>query len=568
MALPKKALGGNTVTGKKIDRYLIFIIVLSSFIPLIGVILYFRHDDAGNLLRCAELGANYRDIFIIGKITGKSTDFFRPFSFLYVKVMYDLFSANPFWFMLASGLMMIGTVVLIYKITEELSNKTAGLFAVMAFYVSFHHILYQSFRIGVPFMHFAVMTLYYFSLLGIKRNNMWFLIFSFFLIFPAASRQSSLIIFPAIVLTYVVTNWKTCLPDIRVKIATIVVPIILAVIIIPLSKSATGTTGMLWQSGFFLVLDFFMERFRFYGNILTKNITAITIVFLTSFFIGHSITKSTDFSLRNHKAHLILLTLLSLIVAAIFTHYKSIAIIFILVTLGLSFLFDKRLGVPLIWFFTAFFIFTLIKFYHGGYLLEAGYGLSIALGMFLYYFFDEINKAYRLKDFVRTNFKVVGLSCIILLVLSGSVFYKMGRIPVISEKFQAVQVLIHTNQNFKDLINYLCDELPPNATAYEFSNEDFGLTREKWRFWSLRRRAEDLKVMDVKDMQDMVEVLGRGDIRIQGMGKILDNIADYKGEYFFTCNRFERKLAEEKLSIELLKEIRRGETEAAVYRLN
>jgi len=93
-------------------------------------------------------------------------------------------------------------------------------------------------------------------------------------------------------------------------------------------------------------------------------------------------------------------------------------------------------------------------------------------------------------------------------------------IPVLGKKLEVVKILIHTNQNFKDMLNYIKDEIPLNAKIYELSNNDLGISDETWRFWSLKDRAEKVKVMNIDDTIAMLKVLGRYDLSLKSTSTI------------------------------------------------
>jgi hypothetical protein len=209
-----------------------------------------------------------------------------------------------------------------------------------------------------------------------------------------------------------------------------------------------------------------------------------------------------------------------------------------------------------------------LEFYIGSRILEAAYGLSIAIGILLYFIVEQMKTAFEVNDFIRENSKRIVFVIILIVAFSGLVLLKTGYIPFL-EKFEVTQVLIKTNKNFRDMIN-LVKELPPNSVVYEISEESMGL-RQRLLFLSLRDRAENIKVMGSNDKQAMVRVSGRYDIIFKEISKgerPWESNRNFSGErnlYFVVNSKLEKDIAEKEYSLKLIKAIKRGETEAAIY---
>jgi hypothetical protein len=115
-------------------------------------------------------------------------------------------------------------------------------------------------------------------------------------------------------------------------------------------------------------------------------------------------------------------------------------------------------------------------------------------------------------------------------------------------------------------------ELPPHSVVYEISEESMGLRGgQRLLFLSLRDRAENIKVMMSEDKQAMLRVSGRYDIIFKEISKgerPWESNRNFPGErnlYFVVNSKLEKDIAEKEYSLKLIKAIKRGETEAAIY---
>ena len=180
------------------QKYLLLTIIIFSFIPIVGIQLYFRHDDSAILLWAQEFNKPFYYAFHtdldINRFAGYDGmgGYYRPFTYLYLMFMQDIFGNSPFFYQLLGGVMMVGIVVIAFKIAEVLSSKKEAAFlAVSILFILFYKIFYISYHIMTPFEYFLEMLCLYFGIVGIVKSNLKYLIIALLLIFPATTRQTA-----------------------------------------------------------------------------------------------------------------------------------------------------------------------------------------------------------------------------------------------------------------------------------------------------------------------------------------------------------------------------------------
>ncbi len=552
---------------KRFNPFIILTIILSSYIPIIGVQLYFRHDDAGTLLWALEFKKFFLHAFDPGpwlneyyKYNGVG-GYYRPFESLFIMLLQNIFGPQPFYFHLINGLMMIGTAIFLYKITELFSNKIAAFLSIVIFHVCFHSILYGTYHVVVPFGYFFEIGCFYFCLLGLLKKDHKYILFSLLFLIPATNRQTTAIILPAMILIYFISNWRDKFPNLKARLVILFIAA-LPNILIPFSGNSSAGTVLNYSTNFSDFIEFCYERYLFYGNILTQGLTGIVVLFIVFFYVIFNFIYAKKESFKR-KDYLVLSILFSVILALAISKLNVLAITLLLLIIALYALLDNTVRYVVVWFFTSLACFLIIKFYHGAYLLEAAYALSIILGIFLYRLLNGVDVIFKIREFAKRNIKPLLIWGIVMLGISVVIITKIDNIPVLSTKFEAIETLINTNKNFEDMLKFLKTELPPNSVVYQISEESLGTTPEDRRFWSLKERAEKVKVMNIIDTEIMMKVLGRYDITFRAADTILEKIT--KNSYFVACSKFERDIAEKKYPLEIIKEIKRGKNEAAIY---
>jgi hypothetical protein len=453
------------------NQYLIFSIIICSFIPIIGTQLYFRLDDSAWLLWASEFNKPLLNVFSTdpginnyNKYAGLS-GYYRPFFGIYIILMQNIFGNSPFIFQIVGGLMVIGSIVFMFKITELLSNETSALFSIVIFVVCFHSIMYSQFRMAYPFIYFTQLGCFYFCLLGLVRNKLRYLMLSFVFLLPATTKQSTPLVLNSIILIYFFSYWRTVFPKIKTKLFIMCLTLS-SVAIIPLSKRSSGIVKAIVCLDLPGIINYLTERLFFYGDILTTGITGIILYFIIILYLSFIMLKTFRPSNNKYEKYIMLLIPLSLILAYLLTQFEHISIYVLLALLSVSFWVNKTVRCPLVWFSVSLSAFLVVRFYHGGYLLEAAYGLSIAMGMLLYVTINEIKLAIKKNDVIKEKTRAMIIFTVIVATVSGLVLMKTEQMHFL-EKIKAVQVLINNNRNFNEMMDYMAAELPSGAIVYE-----------------------------------------------------------------------------------------------------
>ena len=255
------------------QKYLLLTIIIFAFIPIVGIQLYFRHDDSAILLWAQEFDKPFYYAFHtnldINRFAGYDGmgGYYRPFTYLYLMFMQDIFGNAPFFFQLFGGLMMVGNVVITFKIAEVLSSKKEAAFlAVSILFALFYKIFYITYHIMTPFEYFLEMLCLYFGIAGIVKNNLKYLIIAFVLLFPATTRQTVPLIFFAMIFIYTIMHWKTVFPG--KKTIKIVILIFSFLPILSVFFSSMAVSGSILNVEFSLqnYYAFLSERIEFYSS--------------------------------------------------------------------------------------------------------------------------------------------------------------------------------------------------------------------------------------------------------------------------------------------------------------
>ena len=561
---------------QKFDVYIVAIVLLSIYIPLIGTQLYFRHDDSQTLLWAKEFTGNVfsafnprpwlNEYFKYPGIGG----YYRPFEAVFMMSILKIFGPNAFYFHFINGLLVIGTILFMYKTAELFSNRTAAFLSVLIFHLCFHTMLYGTFHVVVPFGYFFELGCFYFTARGLVRNDKKSLLLAMFFLIPATNRQTTAVILPIMVIVYLLSYWRQTFPGSKIKF---ILPIVAMIpnAIIPLSSHSSTATLVNIDIDLMGKFQFVYERIVFYGSLLTGGITGFVVLFCIFCFLMIRILDFRGFiKKRLSKAHrwiFLILFILCGLLTAVLMRFHELAIVLLLLSLLFILMTHKHLRFACTWFFISMGCFLAIIVYHSAYLLEAAYGLSIVLGILSFHVYEKIDFSFSLRPFFKRHTKRLCIAGIIVLVALGVVILKTRYGALFSRKIEAAKVLVQTNKNFEDMIHYIKDELPVNSEIFVLSDEDLGIRFEDWRLWSLKDRAEKVKVMDIKDTTAMLKVLNRYDLRLHSIQKLNDAEEELQ-RYFIVYNTFEKDIAERRYNLRLMGSFRRGNTEAAVYRYN
>lgn len=567
--------------------WILGVIAVSLYVPLLITQLYFRHDDSQVLLWAKEFSQFWLtafnpqlwldEFYAYPGVGG----YYRPFESLYVMAILRTLGAEPFYFHFFNAILILGTFVFLFKIIELFSSRYLAFFGIVFFHAAFNAILYGLTHVVVPFGYFFELGAIYFFLLGLSRQKNWAFFVAWLFYIPATNRQTSMILIPVLIALYMIDQWKEIRAH-RKKLFALLIASILPNLVLPFSGFVSTGTLLTQPFSFETYSRFVLERYYFYGDLMTRGITGMFLMFPVGYAIGAQVlTKFGNVAERKQTliASAVGLVFVSLILLPgdTGTYVATIALVYLFFT-------DRSVRLGLGWFFVSTGVFLMVDYYHGGYFVEAAMGLVFGLALlyrriftaYVHHFAGALRSiATGFRSLWQGRRKIAVIAAAIILLLSfGFTAYN-----VFSPKLKAVIVLIQTNRNFEDTVNYMVSSLPPNAVIYQLTNEEMGLNDRIWRFHSLRERAENVKIMKMEDLSAMVKVLERYDIQLRPSQQLLtDNnaefhIADYSRQqdesawpkYFLVYGAKEKAIAEKRFSLRPLQLFKRGETVAGIY---
>lgn len=565
-------LHGKTIAGwlSKIDLYTLNIIVLSLYIPLIGINLYFRYDDAGTLLWALDFKKSIfyafdpRPWFDEYNFYNGVGGYYRPFESLFIMLLVKIFGTEPFYFHLINGMLVITTIVFVYKIAVLLTeNRLAGLLTGLIFHLSFQSLLYGIYHVVVPFGFFFEIITFYLFLKGLYSNNLKAILLGFLFLIPATNRQTTALILTAMVILFFLTHWR----ESKFRIGQRILILFLAVIpnaIIPFTKNSSHATILSQPFSIASYANYIWERLFFYTNLMTRGLPGIIILTIVSLYLIIQLMRHQKLFKLKDRNSISLAIPCSLIFSFLMLKFQIVGMIILYIVLIILFVTQKNLQLILTWFAVSLGLFSIIKFYHDAYFLEAAFAVAIILGWMLYQTIETIRRAFDVPIKPRLEKRLlVALTGAILLF--GVIVWKVPGLPVIGSKVEAVKYLIETNQNFKAMIEYLAQQLPPDTKVFQLSEEYLGLTMNERRFLSLRERAENVKVINILDSNVMIKALGRWDIEFKHADGLTLGIPP--NSVFIVHNRLEKRIAEQKFELAPIEHFDNRHTEAVVYHI-
>lgn len=560
MTLENKFMQRNLIT-------ILGVILISIYLPLLTTQLYFRHDDSQTLLWAKEYSRFWLTAFNPQLWLSEFYEYpgvggyYRPFESVYVMAILRIFGADPFYFHFFNAILILGMCVFLFKIIELFSSRPIAFFGIVIFHAAFNSILYGLSHIVVPIGYFFELGAIYFFLVGLKRQKNWAFLVAWLFYLPATNRQTSMILIPLLIVLYMIDNWKEVRAN-RKGLFGLLIASILPNLVLPFSGFVSTGTLLSQPFTFGAYSSFILERYYFYGDLLTRGITGALVLFPMGYLIGARILRKSS-ELTERQQSLIALVFGLLCIGL--TKLSGNAIIYIS-TIALLYLFftDRSVRLGFGWFFASCGIFLMVDYYHGGYFVEAAMGLIFGLTLLYQRIFSLFIKQFGeiLRQFWQRHKKITVFSATLVpfIVLAlGMAGYR-----VLLPKIEAVKILIQTNKNFEDTVNYIASSLPSNAVIYQVTNEEMGLNDRVWRFYSLRERAENVKVMNDEDLGSMIKVLDRYDLQFRPSEHLQKDSTD-SPKYFLVCSAKEQKIAEERFSIVPVQMFQRGETVAGIY---
>jgi len=548
----------------KNQRIIIIFIILIVYmiVPFIGSKLYFRHDDSILLLWSKDFTQPAYQAFFtedgINTFTGyPGMDcYWRPVSYLFLKMLWTVFGTNPSPYFIINGFIFILTIFLFFKIIERRAGLYAAGLGALFYLVTFHTAIYNLFRIVVPIGYLFQLATVLFAYYYLVDKKWPYLPGLFLCLVPAMARQTTAVILFAVFLVIIFEQRKKhsyfSKRNIFVFISTC------------LSIFLLSFTSLIKGSGLFTLLpdinkmfQFFLVRFMFYGQALTKGILGLIV--LTAIggrslkFVFNLLRKTSPVFRSN-----IALIFLTLITTGLFLKLPALSPYWLTLNLINLLVFDQKSRFFVAWAAISILAFTSAGYYHQGYLLEAAFPLSAIIGITVYDWYNQLREFTDKKVFFQSQkFKII-ISCF-LISACGLLIIKRD---IILEKGNSLNTFISNNKIFAGLMNYLEHEQPENTYILELSKEDIGILIR--RDFTLLDRAKKTKIMDIKDKRNMLKVLNRGDLKIVPSNAIDDPRLPEKS-YFIALNSFERKIAESSFKLQLIREFRDKDESAAIY---
>lgn len=568
-------LNPNEVQRENQRRWLWVFLALLPFItvPILGSLFYFRHDDGAILLWAKEFTKPFYFAFSHDlnvneyyKYPGMGA-YWRPFTYLYVKLLWLLFGANPTPYFIVGGIVFMIAVYFLFKIAEDISGTGLAFLSCLFLFVAFQNMMYNLFHLTTEVAFFYQLGMIYFFLSYLRKEKWGYLLGVIVFLLPAMGRQTTPLILT--ILLIVTALSQTAKKNfLSMKNGIILIILIICFYIMTLSPIIHNSTVFAVFPDVPKMITFIYERFFYYGAILTSGLVGIIMLSGFTFgFIHHFAAVVKDkFNLKflNKGAGFVL----GMIMVVLLLLFKNIAMYWLAFSIIYLFMFDEKLRLPLGWAGVSLLSFLSASYYHNGYLLEAGFPLSLALGTIV----TTITAPYMpLLSTIKKKISRRESVFIVSSILIGC-FLVIGigsKSNFIQKRFEVVDVVkigIDSNRNFKQLMDYLQQKIPQNAVIYELSEEEIGTTLFDRRFLPLRERALRTKTMNIEDTLIMLKVLNRGDIRLYPLSE-LELSAQAGEKYFIALNNFERKKIEDKFSFELIKEFKTKHDSAAVYQI-
>ena len=547
------------------------VITIAPFItiPLLGSQFYFRHDDASAILWSKEFVYPLHHAFSPDPAVNHFNDYpgmagaWRPFNFLYVKILWYLFGSNPAPYQIIGGLCFIGAVLSLFGLAAREYGIHAAVLGCLGLFASFHGTMYNLFHIAAPssYLFQVLMVVCFWRFL--QSGRLTYAIGMVLLFGPSMGRQTTAIILTAILIVFTLERLKLRSPLWgRTVFAGFVIGIQVYMGTLNPNIGYGSIVSILPDTG--KAFAFVLERYRYYGSLLTTGLTGIIVLTVFTAGVFRDITVRVQRSRRLAWIDWVWPPA-ALIAALVLVRAHPHAIFWLTLCLAYLFIVESDLRMPLAWAGASLAAYFAVLYYHDGYLLEAAFPLSLALGITATRAGGKIANTLE-RAHVRPRRAAAVVACI-LAIGAAAVLLAGDRIPFIRERTELITISIDSNKNFAHLMRFLSDELPDNAVVFELDEEQLGTTSLERRFLPLHERASVIKVMNIRDQLVMLRVLEREDIRIHPSTQIGESGLPPAG-YFIALNEFEREIAESRFNLQLLHEFRGSTDSAAIYSLS
>ncbi|MFQ6114696.1 MAG: hypothetical protein ACE5NG_11545, partial [bacterium] len=380
---------------------------------------------------------------------------------------------------------------------------------------------------------------------------------------PAMSRQTTPILLTAILITTSIEQYKSQKLSIK-NIFPVLGILIAGFFIIRLSPQTSEGSVLSAFPEVSEIFNFLSERFFYYGTILTSGVTGIVMLLLIGGGVLQHIANRVKSKFHFDQADWIW-PLAAFLLTLVLMRLQPLAVYWLVFCCVYVFVFDPELRMPIGWAGASLLSFLCARYYHNGYLLEAGFPFALVLAILISRFVKPVARELREHAYAHVKRNLL-FACGAVLLLIPSIIYISGKTPILSERIEVIKIAIDSNKNYGELMSYLQHELPENAIVYELSEQEVGTTRFDRRFLPLRERAKRVKLMSIEDKLVMLRVLDRDDIRIYPASQ-LDELDSSIPTFFMALNEYEREIAETRVKLAVIKEFRRSHDSAAIYRI-
>lgn len=538
-------------------------------IPIIGAQLYFRHDDSAVVLWAKEFTSPFYhavspDPAVNGfdKYPGMGP-YWRPFVYLYVKGLWNFFGLTPEPYYVVGGLLFMIAVYCLFRLAEQRWGLATAVWSCLALMAAFYGTMYNLYHLTIQVSFFYQLTLLYFFWAYLQNQRWPHLLGMLIFLAPAMSRQTTPVLMVAILAAVLLEQRKHALAFLH-KTWFAFVLLLPSFYLISLSPQTSEGSVLAEGANIAAIIAFLRERFFYYGGLLTSGITGTLLLSLIGGGVLHHLAMLAKTKFHFDKAQLLWPPLTLLLTFGLMALQPFAIYWFVFCCLYL-FIVDDQLRLPIAWAGASLICFLSAKYYHNGYLLEAGFALALAMGVLIMRLSQPLVLRWQ-RFALRSRAKIPALAGGAALLIVPFAFVLTGKTPALTEPFEVVRIAFDSNQNFQELMNYLRYEMPSNAALYEFTEEELGTTRFDRRHLSLRERARRVKIMNAEDKRVMLRAFDRYDLQIHPAAAWRTAVQTQEA-YFLACNTFEKEMAQQQFNLIAVKEFQRAADSAAIYRL-
>lgn len=553
-------------------RTALLILALLPFVslPLLSSQFYFRHDDSAYLLWAKEFAKPFYYVFSPDPTVNNFANYpgmgayRRPFAYLFIMAIWHLFGPTPVPYHVLAGLTFIAAIYFLFRFVEQRSGVKAAVLSCLALFAAFHDTMYNLFLLIIPVMYFFQIGMIYCFYSYLQQPCWFYLVGMLFFVGPSMDRQTTPIILAAILLTVLFEQRRKGVNSILRKSLPTLGLLGVGLYAITLSPAYRYSSILNSANNYYEVFKFLSVRFFYYGTILTSGITGIFMLLFLSGGVLQHVTRIVKEQFHFHRIDLIWPPV-TVLLALILMKLPPYGIYWLVFCCLYLFIFDEALRVPIAWAGASVCCFLAVWYYDAGYLLESGLPFAMVLGIILSRLVEAVVLAWE-KHFKSRLSTITAVASGMVLLVVFVVFVFSGNMPILSGKIEIIRTAISSSKNFAQLMNYLQSELPRGAIVYEFDETELGTIYYEHMKFSLKQRAERIKIMNIKDKQIMLKVLGRDDIKIYPAFHLNDSVPQGKA-YFIVLNNFEKEIALARFRLEVIREFQSHYDSAVIYRI-